>query len=104
MGARFHSRFQRPVRRSPEKQLPSWRRLKIAGAFALACVSPIACGGQATATAARDSGNTLTLEMHLVDTALVKRARTVLERYGSTFFADGVYVPDTAGPVRVLEI
>jgi hypothetical protein len=43
-------------------------------------------------------------DMRLIDSALMKRARTVLERYGSTFYADGVYVPDTAGPVRVLEI
>src|SRR3954469_8243823 len=69
-----------------------------------AAIPLLPCAAQSTSAIPPDSAGALTMEMRLVDSALVKRARTILERYGSTFFAIAFYVPDTAGPVRVLEM
>jgi hypothetical protein len=78
------------------------QRAAIITALTVAVSSAVPCSAQSAAT--RDTARELTPEMRAIDSMLVKRARSILERWGSTFYAIASYVPDTAGPARIFEM
>jgi hypothetical protein len=78
------------------------KRLTIVTALNLAVAPLIPCGAQSRVR--RDTEIALTPEMRMIDSMLVKRARSILERWGSTFYAIAGYIPDTAGPPRIMEM
>ena len=60
--------------------------------------------GQSQSTAEADTGTALTADMELLDRRLLATTREPLERWGNTFRAIAMYVPDTAGPPQAFEI
>src|SRR5213595_959555 len=78
-----------------------------AGATALALAAILAVFpsvGQSQSTAEADTGTVLTADMELLDRRLLATTREPLERWGNSFRAIAMYVPDTAGPTKAFEI
>ncbi|MGI8402941.1 MAG: hypothetical protein ACR2NS_15250, partial [Gemmatimonadaceae bacterium] len=79
------------------------RRALAALFLVLAALAP--CDAQSTfRTSTADTATALTRDMQILDERLFGMTRIPLERWGSTFMAHAMYIPDTIGLPRVSEI
>jgi hypothetical protein len=78
----------------------------LGGALMLDCLIPDPASAQTGISAAVPADTTIALtpEMRLLDLSLLHAARGTLERWGGSFRAYAAYIPDTAGPLRAVEI